>query len=170
LAAAAPAGQPVDQRVDFVSCIGRYCHGNHSSAESRQPRQHRRPRQSEAGLRPQLPVAAGQGDARHGRQHRQVRSAAHRLEQAAGGELSRPSARRSCGASCRSPQGQGGEASCSSGQHFGHRRGDQRPGFVVGARSAMPHGPIRRAGGTSLRSTCTLPTSLSICGDHRRRE
>ncbi len=34
-------------------------HGNHSAAEGREPRQHRRSRQGEVRLRPQLPAAAG---------------------------------------------------------------------------------------------------------------
>src|SRR5262245_24103818 len=51
------------------------CTGSHAATEGREPRQHRRPREGEVRLRPQLPAAGRQGHPRHAGERREVRRA-----------------------------------------------------------------------------------------------
>ena len=141
--------------------------GSHPVTENRQPRRHRRPREGQAGLRPQFPAAGRQGDARDGGERGEVREPPRG---ARGEGRGRPRGARSA---CGSPQGfpprhhgQGGQRgqAVRLDRHDRHRRGLPAGGSRDRARRSPPAGRPDPHGRRARRSRCTCTaTSTSRC-------
>ncbi len=144
-----------------------YCDGSHSPAESRQPRQHRRPGQGALRLRPQLPPAPGQGDARHRRQHRAVRGAPRRARApgARAPVLGRRARRGHEGLQAHHPrQGRHRGQAVRLHRHQRHRRSRSPAPASRWSAAKCACRAARCAWWASTRSTCTCtPTSTCRC-------